>query len=124
MSRTFKLGDVIAESYLTYAPSQGAPQAVTVRIGRPVPDVSAPHETWLCPYQVEGIGDGRTLAMFGVDAMQALILTIHTIPAELGWFIRHSGGQFLKFGEPDSSFIDACRSAIGHSGDLFPPRRM
>ena len=122
MSRIFELGDVIAETPLTYQPSQGAPQDVVVRIGRPMPDVSAPHETWVCAYQIDGIGDGKIRGMFGVDAMQALILAIHTIPAELGWFIRHWGGQFLKFGEPDSSFINPCRSAIEISGDLFPPR--
>src|SRR5436305_8212425 len=56
---TVDIGDVIAERRLTFQPPDGVPQHVTVRIGRPVLDTSAPHETWICPFQIEGIGSGR-----------------------------------------------------------------
>jgi hypothetical protein len=96
---------------------------VTVRIGRPVLDTSAPHETWVCPFQIDGIGSGKTRGIFGADAMQALLLAIHAIPVELAVCIRDSGGQFLHFGEPDASFVAACRMAIEYAGDEFPPRQ-
>ena len=122
MSRTFELGDVIAESRLAFE-VPGAPQTdVTVRIGRPVPDASALRETWVCPIQIDGIGNGRTRGIFGVDAMQALTLAIHTVPALLGLYIHESGGRFLKFGEPYADFIDACRIAVESTGDVFPPQ--
>jgi uncharacterized protein DUF6968 len=117
------IGDVIAERRLTFQPADGVPQDVTVRIGRPVLDASAPHETWICPFQIEGIGSGKTRGIFGADAMQALLLAIHTIPVELAVCIRDSGGQFLHFGEPDASFVAACRMAIEYAGDEFPPRQ-
>ena len=120
---TIDMDDVIAERRLTFQPSDGVPQDVAVRIGRPVPDTSAPHETCICPFQIEGIGSGKTRGIFGADAMQALLLAIHTIPVELAAFIRDSGGQFLHFGEPDSSFVAACRMAIEYAGDEFPPRQ-
>jgi hypothetical protein len=115
MPTVFEIGDVIAERRLTYQPGAGAPQDVTVRIGRPVTDKSAPHETWICPFQIEGIGSGKTRGLFGADAMQALLLAIHTIPVELAVCIRDFGGQFLHFGEPDASFVAACRMAIEYA---------
>ena len=120
---TVDIGDVIAQRRLTFQPPDGVPQVVTVRIGRPVLDASAPHETWICPFQIQGIGSGSTHGIFGADAMQALLLAIHTIPVELAAFIRDSGGQFLHFDAPDSSFIAACRMAIEYAGDEFPPRQ-
>jgi hypothetical protein len=117
------IGDVIAERRLTFQPREGVPLDVTVRIGRPVLHASAPHETWICPFQIEGIGSGKTRGIFGADAMQALLLAIHTIPVELAVCIRDSGGKFLHFGEPDASFVAACRMAIEYAGDEFPPRQ-
>jgi hypothetical protein len=100
MPNVLEIGDVIAERRLTFQPHEGAPQDVTVRSGRPVLDESAPHETWICPFQIEGIGSGKTRGMFGADAMQALLLAIHTIPVELAVCIRDSGGQFLHLANP------------------------
>jgi hypothetical protein len=117
------IGDVIAERRLTFQPPDGASQDVRVRIGRPVLDTSAAHQTWICPFQIDGIGSSKTRGVFGADAMQALLLAIHTIPVELAVYIRDSGGQFLHFGEPDASFVAACRMAIEYAGDEFPPRQ-
>jgi len=121
MSRPFDLGDVIAERQMTFQPRGGEPQQISVRIGRPARDVSAPRETWVCPFQIAGIGDGETHGIFGADAMQALLLAIHIIPVELAAYARDAGGQFLRFGEPDSSFVAACRTTIEYAGDDFPP---
>ena len=97
MPTVLEIGDVIAERRLTFQPREGGPQDVLVRLGRPVLDASAPHETWIGPFQIEGIGSGKTPGMFGADAMQALLLAIHTIPVELAVCIRDSGGQFLHW---------------------------
>jgi uncharacterized protein DUF6968 len=123
MLTVLEIGDVIAERRLTFQPREGRPQDVLVRLGRPVLDESAPHETWTCPFQIEGIGSGKTRGMFGADATQVLLLAIHTIPVELAVCIRDSGGQFLHFGEPDASFVAACRIAIEYAGDEFPHRQ-
>lgn len=120
MSRSFELGDLIAERQMTFQPRDGQPQEISVRVGRPTRDASAPRETWVCPFQIAGIGDGKTRGIFGADAMQALLLAIHTIPVELASYARDAGGQFMRFGEPDSSFIAACRTAIRYAGDDFP----
>jgi hypothetical protein len=117
--RTFELGDVIAERRMTFQPRDGGPQEVTVRIGRPILDASAPRPTWVCPFQITGIGDGETHGLFGIDSMQALLHTVHTIPVELAAYARDADGQFLLFGKPDSSFVSACRTTIEYAGDDF-----
>ena len=55
--------------------------AVTVKIGKPekFPD----GDDYYCPYQIEGIGDGRVRYAGGVDAVQALELTLNRVGAEL-----------------------------------------
>ena len=74
------LHDVIAERELEAG--DGRPGGVTVRLGRPAPD---PEGDWSCPFQVVGI-DGRAevYAAYGVDALQALVLAIQMIRAQLG----------------------------------------
>lgn len=67
------------------------------------------------------VGDGRVRAMLGVDAMQALLFTVH-IPSEVAVFIRDAGGRFTRFGEPDMTFVSACRQTIDLVADDFPPR--
>ena len=120
MSRLFELGDVIAERQMTFQPREGEPLEISVRIGRPTQDASTPRKAWVCPFQIAGIGDGETRGIFGADAMQALLLAVHTIPVELAAYARDEGGQFLHFGEPDSSFVSACRTTIEYAGDDFP----
>jgi hypothetical protein len=120
MQRVFELGEIIAERRLVFEASHGFTRDVTVRIGRPVIDTSAPRETWVCPFQIDGLGAGRTIGIFGVDAMQALLLAIHTIPAELATYVRDPGGRFLHLGHVDTSFVAGCRTALEYAGDAFP----
>jgi hypothetical protein len=116
--RTFDLGEVIAERRLTFQAQAGWSREIDVRIGRPIPDPSEPERVWVCPYQVFGLGRDRVMGIFGVDAMQALLLAVHAIPAELAAFMREPGGRFLHDDHLDTSFLSACRSAMECGGDL------
>jgi hypothetical protein len=115
-----ELGDVIAEREALFAPREGAPHGITVRLGRPVPDPRSPGQAWCCPYQVLGIGRDRVFAMFGVDAMQALLLAVHAIPAELAAYVRTRGGTLLHFEAPDTTWLGSCRTALERAGDVLP----
>lgn len=117
----FELGEIIADRHLVFEASEGWTRDVTVRLGRPVLDPSARNETWVCPFQIEGLGRARTMGMFGVDAMQALLLAIHTIPVELATYVIDPGGRFLHLGGVDKSFVSSCRTALQYAGDAFPP---
>jgi hypothetical protein len=108
--RAFELGDVIAERVLTFESATGASTEVVVRLGRPVRDGSEP--AWLCPYQVSGLGRDRVMAIFGVDSAQALLLALHTIPAELIALERIWVGRFLHNGHVEDGFTNACRFVV------------
>ena len=121
MTPQFELGTLIAERQIEYEASTGERTPVTVRVGQPHVHVREPHETWVCPLQIEGLGFPQVRGFFGVDAMQALLLCIHIIPSELGQHLRKNGGRFLFLGGPDNSFVSSCRSVLEYCGDAFPP---
>jgi hypothetical protein len=72
-----KLGTVIATRKLTLA----GVKTVTVRIGKP--ELFPDGLNWYCPYQVDGIGNGRVRRAGGIDAVQALQLALKMIGADL-----------------------------------------
>jgi hypothetical protein len=116
----FELGEVIAEREVLFTPDEGEPQVIVVRLGRPVPDPRAPDRAWCCPYQILGIGRDRVLAIFGVDSMQALVLALHTVPAELAAYVRAHPGKLLSFGALDTTWLESCRTALEYAGDVLP----
>jgi hypothetical protein len=63
----------------------------------------------MCPLQILGIGSGETHAIFGVDTLQALILALHTVPAELNALARQENGSFIPAGDQDLGLSDACK---------------
>ncbi len=117
--RQFELGDVIAERRLEFESTAGWKKEFTIRVGRPVRD-SRSERAWVCPLQIEGLASGEVVGIFGADAMQALLQGLHTIPGELAAFARTTPGQFTRFGRPDSSLIDPCRTVLEFAGAAFP----
>ena len=116
----FDIGEVIAERQLVFEANEGWARDVKLRIGRPALDPSAPRETWVCAFQIQGLGSGDVTGISGADAMQALLLAIHTIPAELATYSPRSGGRFLHRGHVDRSFVAGCRTVLEYAGDAFP----
>jgi hypothetical protein len=116
----FDLGEVIAEREVLFTPDEGEPHLMIVRLGRPRPDPRAPERTWYCPYQILGINHDRVLAIFDIDAMQALILALPTVPAELAAHLRTHPGKLTRFGTPDTTWLGACRTALEYAGDVLP----
>lgn len=119
--RIFELGDVIAERRFVFRANAGWSRDVDVKLGRPVPD-SMPGQAWVCPFQISGLDRERVMGIFGADAMQALLLAIHTIPVELAVFARKAGGKFLRHGEVDTTLLSGCRAALEHADGTFPRR--
>lgn len=71
------LGTIIATRTLTLADTND----VTVTIGKPekFPD----GDDYYCPYQIIGIGSGKVKYAAGVDAVQALSLTLKKVGTDL-----------------------------------------
>jgi hypothetical protein len=121
-SRQFSLGDIVAERSMEFVATAGWTKLVVVRIGRPIRDPDS-SRAWVCPYQIEGMGSGEVKGIFGADAMQALVLGLHTIPGELAPYARDPGGAFTHLGQPDTILVDACRTVLELAGAAFPEAR-
>jgi hypothetical protein len=120
MRRHIPLGEVIAERQLRFEAPGEAPRDIVVKVGKPVRDPTAKHETWVCPFQIQGLDREEPMGIFGADALQALLLSVHTIPVELAAYAREAGGRFLQYGEPAGGFVGPCKTALQYAADVFP----
>jgi uncharacterized protein DUF6968 len=95
--------DVIAERHLELRVA-GESVPVSVKLGRP--KLGASGEDWLCEYEV-WFGDScHSMAMHGVDAMQALQLSIATLDVELEHGARKRQGSLYHYDEPFVSILE------------------
>jgi hypothetical protein len=95
--------DVIADRYLELR-TEARPIGVIVKLGRPKLDASG--ENWVCEYEV-WFGDiCRSMAMHGIDAMQALQLSIATLDVELEHGARRRKGSLYYHDEPFVSILE------------------
>jgi hypothetical protein len=118
--RAFTLGQVVAETHFVHEAADGTTTPVTIKLGCPVLDAGRNARSWLCPYQISGLGPESVRAIFGTDSMQALILAVHTVPAELAVFIRGNDGRLLRHGHVADAGLSACLTTIECAGDVFP----
>jgi hypothetical protein len=98
------LDDIIAEREVLFTHQDGSAENVMVRIGRPV--IGDSPDLWHCPYQIAGSGWARTFAISGVDAMQALLLTLQVILPELDHIAQRENGKFSWLEDVNSGFPD------------------
>lgn len=104
----------IASRVLTYEGPDGRRRDVAVTLGTPVLATREPHDAWACPYEISGFEGPVVRAIYGIDAMQALILALHTLPSELRSLARHDGGKYLN--EDDLGLDHACRVHLDMAG--------
>src|SRR6266542_5049272 len=104
----------IASRTLSYEAGDGTRRDIHVELGTPALASRDPRDTWACPFQITGFGEPIVRAIFGIDAMQALVLALHTLPAELRALARDHGGRYLD--EPDLGLDHACRIHLEVAG--------
>ena len=97
-----ELGEVVAERHLLLRSTDGVESPVYVAVGRP----RLSGHDWLCPYEIEFQGDRRSFAIYGLDSVQALVLTMKTIDVELEVRAKQADGVLLWHGEPFHSLQD------------------
>jgi hypothetical protein len=51
-------------------------------------------ESWYCPYELRTDSRVKALGMYGVDAIQALELTMKTLRVEVDYWERRQNGKF------------------------------
>ena len=62
--------------------ADGTRTPVTARFGKPRPDELSTNGDWCCPHQVVGLGEAGIGAAFGVDSLQALLLSVYKVRLE------------------------------------------
>jgi hypothetical protein len=96
------LGEVVAVRELEFVHHDGRREPVRVSIGKPIPGEDE-HE-WQCPYLIKAESFERLSRVMGGDSMQALILTVYIISAQLEGLGREHKGAFTYFDGDDLGF--------------------
>ncbi|WP_437499218.1 DUF6968 family protein [Sorangium sp. So ce1099] len=99
--------DMIAERELALHAS-GDTKTIVVRLGRP--ELEAKGQNWRVLYEIQGpdAGDVRRGMVRGEDSMQAVVLALQILPAELAAFSRR--GELTWLGERDLGFLPVSRA--------------
>jgi len=92
-----EVGEVIAEREFDFAAPDGATHPVILRLGRPV-HAGVEGDPWWCPFSITGIGSQRFFAAAGEDALQAMLLTLQAVRADLDAMARDAGGKITWLG--------------------------
>jgi hypothetical protein len=99
---------VIASRVLSFEWPDGASLDVAVEVYRPE-EVDA--RSWACTFVVRGFESDIVRPIFGIDSMQALVLSLHVIPTELQAIARRTGGRFVT--AADLGLDGACSVHLG-----------
>ncbi|HEX3664965.1 MAG TPA: hypothetical protein VHU23_07020 [Rhizomicrobium sp.] len=81
------VGIVIASRELTLDDKQ----AIPILIGKP--EILPGSDDWYCPHQAAGIGSGKVRYAIGVDPVQALVLSLSMLGAELYCSPEYEAGR-------------------------------
>ncbi len=72
-----ELDSPLAERRLVLASDQGDLREVRIRIGKP----KFSTEDFYCEFQITGLGEYKAGQIYGIDSMQALVLTLRFVKA-------------------------------------------
>jgi hypothetical protein len=86
--------EVIARRDFDFLGPDG-PKRVVASIGKPAPMPDALHGDWYCPWLIEGPDRRRELYGAGVDSLQALLLAVSGLKADLEMIARKGNLTFL-----------------------------
>ena len=96
--------EVIAERHFEAEDEAGLRREVVLRIGKPVHDPKEGGD-WSCPYQIVGLWDDRVSAAYGVDPVQALLLSLQKAGLELNYYRTAQKGKLTWLGEEDLGLL-------------------
>jgi hypothetical protein len=96
----------IATRELQFVSGDGKRASISVTLGKPV----RASQDWTCSYRISVFDQTVERAIVGVDSMQALILALHVLPAELHGLERQYGGRIVD--EPDLGLLRACKTVL------------
>ncbi|MET1072124.1 MAG: hypothetical protein ABWY11_05705 [Umezawaea sp.] len=101
----YELGGIVAERELPAVADDGTRSTVVIRIGTPRPDPLSANGDWCCPHQIAGLGDETVSASFGVDSLQALLLSVHALRLKLAARADEASTRLDWLGLPDLGLV-------------------
>ena len=99
---------LIASKGLRLARDDGSSIDVAVEIYKPE---AVDDRTSACAFIIRGFEDDIVRHIFGVDSMQALVLSLHVLPTELQALARRAAGRFVT--DADLGLDHACGVYLG-----------
>ncbi|MEJ2183555.1 MAG: hypothetical protein P8Y66_08525 [Nitrospirota bacterium] len=98
---TPKINNPIAERILDLEKKDGSRTKIRVRLAKPERSEDG---DWVCPYEITGFERPTGLRVFGVDAMQALLLAIKGLSVDLEIIARREEGKLSWLGQAGGGF--------------------
>lgn len=91
MSDRIEISQVIAERTMVFVRNTGEREAAALRVGLPI---KVDEDTWFCPYELCTESSKKSFGMHGIDALQALELTMKTLGVEVAYWEKSKSGKF------------------------------
>lgn len=91
--------ETIAERTFEFHSAEGAVEPIELTLGKPGVMPDAPNGGWYCPYRLASAGVARESYAAGVDAVQAVLLALSKVWAELRHFPKAGEVRWLE--DPD-----------------------
>ncbi|MBT9540964.1 MAG: hypothetical protein IV098_13935 [Thiobacillus sp.] len=92
-----ELGVVIASREMTFIHTDGRKENALLKVGMPF--AHGEGLDWCCPYELSTESSKKLFAMFGIDALQALELTMKTLGVEVEYWEKTKNGKFYFLDE-------------------------
>ena len=99
MRPKMEITQVIAERTMFFVRNSGEREAASLLVGLPV---MIEENTWYCPYELRTESERKVFGMHGIDALQALELTMKTLSVEVAHWEKHKKGRFHFLDEEGS----------------------
>jgi hypothetical protein len=93
----YPMTEPIARREYTFA-AAGREATIVVQIGKPAPFPDAPAGDWYCPWTIDGRDGLREHYAGGVDGLQAILLAVSGLRAELQVLARNGKLTWLDSG--------------------------
>ena len=104
MWRPSELGEVFVTRQFRFRRGR-AKRSVLLRLGRPIKDPTTRRSgPWCVPLQIDGLGPGKLVPVWGEDGLQALVLALDYARRSLTRWAEEAGGTIFWLGEFDTLF--------------------
>src|SRR5689334_6229906 len=92
-----EIGVIVAAREMEFIFDDGMKEKATLKVGKPFEYGEG--FDWCCPYELSTESSKKLFGMFGIDALQALELTMKTLSVEIEHWEKTKKGKFYFLNE-------------------------